>query len=373
MLDVAEILNKYFSDDSHYRMYDLLKTDSEYNIMVSNRNDGKSYQVKHYVILDSLLNDRKFVYMRRYGTEMTAYQNTSYYEDVNIEQLHKVLKKFAREISFDTIEYYSYRVWAVKYEKSGRRNYVKEIGRTMELATAGHFKSNVFLNCFNVLFEEFLTNEGYLIGEPQKFQHAVSTIMRDNTGKVFLLGNQEVRSFPYVREWGLIDFAQIKEKEIQRYKYENTNIACELCENTASKRTENKMFFGKARKNIVDGDWNVKEVPHLPVDYKICKSLYKLTLVHDNMKYRMEVLQDVEQLLYLYIYPCITKDNTPRVITKFYGKSNLETPTLTYVLNGDIVVDKLFRAGRVFYADNLTGTEIGNIAREYGLYKKGVI
>lgn len=365
IIDIPEILDKYFSDDLHYNARNILKTEAQYFIMVSNRNDGKSYQVKHYCVLDALLNNRKFVYIRRYGVEMSAYQNSNYYEDLNYEQIHKVLKKYARELNFDVIEYYASRIWCVKYDDTtGKRKYIKEIGRTLELASGGHYKSNVFANYINAIFEEFLTNEGYLIGEPKKFQDVLSTILRDETGKAFLLGNQEVRSFPYVREWGLINFHKIKEKEIQLYKTDFALLACELCENTAKKRGENKMFFGKARAHIVDGGWNVHEVPHLPVDYRDCKSLYKLTLVHENMKYRMEVLEN--ERLYLFVYPSTDKTDTKRVITKQYGASWWETPTLTSVTKGDMIVKELYKTGRVFYADNLTGTEVQAIAREYG-------
>lgn len=362
MKDIIKILDKYFSDNTHYRMRDLLEQDAQYNILMSVRNTGKSYQVKHYFVLDAILNNRRFVYMRRYGVEMRNVQVQSWFEDIDYEKINKICNT-----EYTCIRVYSSEMWLCTGD-GAKVERALLIGRSVCLATSGHVKSNVFKDYYNLILEEFATDQGYLQHEPKKLMDTISTVFRDTIGKVFLLGNLMARYFPYIEEWGLKNLPSIKPNEIQIYNFENVKIAAQFCENTAEKRNIKSMFFGSAKKNIEGNEWITYEQPHLPFEYKDAENLYAVTLEHMNMRYRIRLI-GYNGNMYCYVHPCkdYYKDTSfeYRIISKEVSVNPMHTTKLIEVCKGDRYLIDLIRKEKVFYSDNLTGTEFKNIIKEY--------
>ena len=64
-------------------------------------------------------------------------------------------------------------------------------------------------------------------------------------------------------------------------------IAVEYCANTNNKNT---MFFGQAAKQIVTGEWDVKEVPKLPRQLYEYEKIYEVMVVYQAFKFVLELL-----------------------------------------------------------------------------------
>lgn len=358
-MDIIKIMKKYFTNEDYYSLLSVMEQKAQYNLLVSSRTTGKSYQVKHYVLLDALLNDRYFVYTRRYGVEAKVEMLNSYWEDIDIVLINKICGTDYHCIQCIAGVYY-----IGKYNEQGIFQRLKRIGKAMVLATAGHMKSNVFKSYYNYVFEEVITGQGYLFDEPRLLMDSISTVFRDVIGTVFLLGNLIYPEFIYVEEWGLYDFWKLKITEIQIYYYEDVKIAVELCDNTAAKRNKKSMFFGNAKKNIVEGQFATQKQKILPFLRKDAQLVYIITLVHqEHLMYRLEVLEYKEEIC-LYVHPCdiITTD---RVVTKEWEFTPLQTRYLTPVTNGDKVILYLLKDDRIFFSDNLTGTVFRKIIKEY--------
>lgn len=359
-MDIIKLMKKYFTDSNYYSMLNLLKQETPYNVLLSARDTGKSFQIKHFLLLDAILNDRYFVYIRRYGVEMKVALVNSYWEDVKLPLINKICGT-----DYDTIQCVAGEIYMCKYvENTTTPKREKRVGRTVVLATAGHIKSTVFKNYYNVLLEEFITEQGYLFDEPRLLMDCISTILRDNVGLVFLLGNLIYRDFPYLGEWGLSHIFDLKSGEIQIYEIDGVKISVELCDNTASNRTLKSMFFGNAKKNIVGGEYVTQSQPHLPFNYKDAEPIYKLTILHSHMKYRLEILE-YENQLSLFVHPCNDGVLTHRIVTKQWEYDLLSTRYLYGLTEGDKIVIDLIKKDCVYFSDNLTGTEFRKIIKEY--------
>lgn len=356
-MDIKKIMKKYFTNHDYYSILNVLEQSVCYNLLLSARDTGKSYQVKHYVVLDALLNNKYFIYLRRYGVETRTAMVNSYWGDINLSLVNKICGT-----DYDAIQVTAGEIFACKYENNTLKR-TKKIGRVGVLATAGHLKSNVFKDYGNIVYEEVITEQGYLIDEPRLLMDFISTVFRDNAGTVFLLGNLITRDFPYIREWGLADLFNLKTGDIKIYLMEDVKILVEICSNTAEKRSIQSMFFGRAKKNIVEGEYVTQEQPHLPFEYRKSNPIYKLTLEHMHLKYRLEVLEYEKQIC-LYVHPC-TDTITRRVITREWQYDILSTRYLEPLTEGDDLVLGLINSDCVYFSDNLTGTEFRRIIKDY--------
>ena len=54
----------------YYDISNVLKTEAQYIILLGQRSNGKSYQAKLTVLKNAYETERKFVYLRRYKTEL---------------------------------------------------------------------------------------------------------------------------------------------------------------------------------------------------------------------------------------------------------------------------------------------------------------
>lgn len=356
--DIAKLMKKYFTDPAYYSMLNILEVGAEYNLLVSSRDAGKSYQVKHYCILDAVLNNRYFVYVRRYGVESRVEQLNSYWEDLDIVLINKICGS-----EYHGIQCIAGVFYIGKYNEKGVFQRERRIGKALVLATEGHVKSNVFKDYYNYLFEEIITDQGYLIGETRKLMSNISTVFRDTMGRVFLLGNLIYPEFPYVDDWGLVNFDKLKVGEIQTYKFDDITIAVELCENTAMARNKKTMFFGNAKKHILEGEYATQSQKMLPFKYKDATMIYSLTLQHTRLMYRFEVLEYEEQIS-LFIHPC-TEINTKRFVGKEWEYNALHSRYLTSITQGDRIVLYLIKNDKVYFSDNLTGTVFRKIIKQY--------
>lgn len=364
MIDILKIMKKELDTPVHYSMQELMKTRSKYYNMLSERNDGKSFQVKHYCILDALLNGFKFIFLGRYAVDMKLADVNSYFDDVN----YKVISKhYGKEIAF--IKATASMLYVYVYDDSGNIIQDTDIGRYLDLAGAGHKKKAVFKNYRNIIYEEYVTTSGYLFNEPTELQHLVSTVLRSEDGQIFLLGNILIRLNPYLRDWGIGDCRKLKEGEIKAYEIDGVKVAVQRCENTAKLRNTG-MFFGAARKSIVDGEYISMEYPHLPVKYDDCEILYSLNLVHENLGYVLSVLSHTDEQentdIFLFVYPTEKYKCKRQIRTDYNGDIN-QTSSFVILNKGDVIVKKLIDKSRIFYSDNLTGTEFNMIRTKYKL------
>lgn len=352
----------------YYRLDRIKKANADYNLLIGERSNGKSYAVKENSLIDAWNDSGMFIYLRRWQLETKANIVESYFADAPITSITNG--------TCNCVSVYRNECFFSNMDENGTITRVKKCGRVLYLSGAEHYKSMSFPNFNNIIFEEFMTNGGYLYNEVRLLFDIVSTVARRRSIKVWLIGNTISRLCPYFSEWELYNIPKQEQGTIEIYERQTdqidehgnpviVKIAVELCENSGN---NSKMFFGNSQKMITNGAWETKPQPHLPKKYIEYTRLYSILVEHSNFAYIAEVLRDNENSnLLLYVYPFTYKSKKPlRVISQNFTSSPFTTPRLTELCTGDIIVNKLIGRGKICFSDNLTGSEFLSILKEKG-------
>lgn len=344
------------SKKEYYNISKLLETKAQYMMLLGQRANGKSYQVKLTCLQDAYDNDTNFLYLRRWKEDIKEKSVTSYFGDMPVHKItkgeyDKVIAKFG-EILF------------VKYDEEGNMSAKKTIGRYCALNENERYKSQTFINYKYIIYEEFITDGVYLTKEPMILQQFVSTIARDKDITVFLVGNTLTRVCPYFNEWCLDGVLKQKIGTIDIYHYHtenggNTDIAVEYC---TSVKNESNMFFGLSAKQITSGEWEVEEVPKLPQPQKFYDKIYELLIIYNNFKFVMELLvEGNEGGRICYVYPYTKNRKIQRIITDEFSDKPYITKKLDVSKKPEQMIYECLRLEKVCYSDNLTGSDFKGV------------
>lgn len=347
---------------NYYDISNLLKTKAQWLMLLGQRANGKSYQVKKTILEESYATDNKFVYLRRYRADLKQIYVTAYFEDMPIEKITKGDYQSVRAINGN--------IYFIA-EKDGEISSKKLIGRYCALNESIRYKSQVFKNYTNIVYEEFITDEFYLVDEPRLLQQFVSTVARLDEVRVFLIGNTLSRVCPYFNEWCLEGVLKQKQGTIELYHYhmedsETVTIAVEYCSATSN---ENKMFFGQSAKQIITGEWDVKELPKLPRQQYEYEKLYELELTYQNFRFCLELLFEPRNGgVILFVYPLTSKRKIYRKITEEFSDLPNVSNKLDKDRRAEQIIIKCIQMDKICFSDNLTGSDFYKVLEKMHLY-----
>lgn len=335
----------------------LKNTGARWLIAVGGRNLGKSYSVKYDIVKNCYENHRNMIYIRRWGKDVKQQSVEDYFGDCPVKKITKG--------EYDGITaYHGYLYFYTLDEETQKPIKGREMGRYLALNESARYKSQVFQDVDDILFEEFIPDDNmYLDGnECTRLQNLVSTILRSNTGRVWLIGNTLSRVSPYVKEFALDGFLKMKQGQIDLYHYKvdggEVLLAVEYC---AKQTYENTMFFGRASKQIANGEWEVEEVPHLEKELDKYECLYDLMIEFQSFKFILKLLVDPDnggRLCYIYPY---TKDvdhfSGFRILTDRFSTDPFISARLDMNKRPEKYISDCFRLNKLCYSDNLTGAD----------------
>lgn len=211
-----KLIKKYYKHKAHdYELSETMDlTDDtgrhpDIAFIYSGRERGKSYEVTMRCLMDAWYDDKCFMYVRRH--EATNFQIESYFND-------------KRDLISDMTDGMADGVWSKQgqlffyttEEKNGKKKRVevKRVGYYIPLSGQGNHKSEQFPDCYRLLFEEVLTNDPYLSGEPERLYNLISTVSRSKPDfRVYLVSNLVSYVNPYSKAWGL-NFGRNKPGEV---------------------------------------------------------------------------------------------------------------------------------------------------------------
>ena len=334
-------------------------------LLLGERANGKSFAVKETVIKDAYKNDIQFAYIRRYAEDIKDYLVTEYFDDIIFNANgHQYIKEWTGG-EYTTITAYQKNIYFANYdEEKGRIIKGKKIGRMFGLSASEHYKSLSFPNIKNLVYEEFITDGYYLSGnggEPKKLLNLMSTILRNEKGKLYCIGNKVSRICPYFGEWGLVNISKQKIGTVDIYSLKEENTTTRIgVYMTHSMNFNSGMFFGNANKAINKGEWETDEQPHIKGHRDDYKSIYTLVMKYDKSTFLCEFLQSNinPELFTWYVTPKTTpiQDNT-RIVANSYNISNLCTIGFIPLTPAENTIFSMLKQGKVCFSDNLTGTE----------------
>lgn len=346
----------------YYELQHLLDCKCFWMLLYGMRSNGKSYAVKKKLIEDAM-QGITFVYLRRWGDDIKGPGVEAYFDDMPFNELTD-----GQYVGIKAYQGYLYFYTIGEDDKPVRVG--GAIGRYCALNLYERYKSQVFKNCGNIVYEEFLTDKVYLNNEPKLLMQFVSTVARDRDINVFMIGNTISRVCPYFDEWGLAKGIHNQKPgtiNIYHLKGENgvVDIAVENCEAVT---TSSKMFFGHASKQIIRGEWDVDDVPKLLKPYEFYSLLYEMTVIAGEFKYIMQLMSDDENGgLFVYVYPNTKERKTMRTISPDFNTSPWITNGLRHDIKAECCIADCIRNGKLCYSDNLTGTDFRKVMTTYDL------
>ena len=227
----------------YYSLNNILKLKSDFNFIIGQRANGKSYAVKKYILNDYKKTGNKFVMIRRYATDVKKQFIERYFSDF-------LISEYVENATFITMRA------GVIYAATREKNKVvllKEIGYCLALNNQIKYKSMAFNDVKTIVFEEFNAND-YLPMEVSEFFNLYSTINRaKNEVRCFFIGNAVTKFNPYVVAFNLIDaMRDMKHGDIKQYTVNNVTIAVEYCKIVKSIQEKTPEFL---QKNINEGEY----------------------------------------------------------------------------------------------------------------------
>lgn len=341
---------------NYYNIKNLLETGAQWMMLLGQRANGKSYQVKLTALKDAYNDKGLFVYLRRYKADLKQAYVTAYFEDMPISSITNG--------EYDTVRAFNGFIYFMTLDEDGVAEKRKLIGRYCALNESIRYKSQVFQGYDKVIYEEFITDDVYLSDEPRLLQQFISTVARLDEIKVFLIGNTLSRVCPYFSEWCLEGVLKQKQGTIELYHYhtedgEDVTLAVEYCTNT---NNENKMFFGQSAKQIITGEWDVKELPKLPKAKYEYEKLYELQVDYQSFSFVLELLfEPKDGGKILFVYPKTGERKIQRIITDKFSDSPFITNRLLKTRKAEVLIAECIALDKICYSDNLTGSDFTKV------------
>lgn len=352
--------------EKYYSLKGIKKLNCEYNILLGERANGKSYSVKDEVLKNAWQNKEEFIYLRRWREDIRRVSIINYFADMDI-------KKYTKG-NYDSIEVYQGGIYFANEKPDGKKERGQLIGHAIPLTGETHFKSQLFPKVSTVIYEEFITDSGYLRNEPDTLMSLISTIFRRRSGRVFLIGNTMSRVCPYFSAWQLENVPRQKMGTIEIYKFntkrldENNepviiNIAVEYCESTST----SSMIFGSTSSMAVGGAWQTENQNTFTEPIEHLKKFYKILFEHDTFKFCILLVTGKDKIPFLAVYPYTKKVNVKdfnRIISNKLYMTRFYSECLDVITKYDNLFLQLLKQNKIQFSDNLTGTEFYRILKE---------
>lgn len=186
---------------------------------VGQRGVGKTYSAKVRCLEEFFTKRKKFIYVRRWTTEINGRELQSVFSDVMNGENAEVNEWIA---DYDkNAKYRNFHVlpkaglfYLVGEKNDGSLEWIEDIGKITCISKAEQFKGGAYMDYTTILFDEFITELGYVMGdrEPELFSKIVSSVGRATSEKhnkdlkIILCGNPDasIEANPYLYSLSLI-------------------------------------------------------------------------------------------------------------------------------------------------------------------------
>lgn len=368
----------------YYDISHLLKDypDAYYYMAFGERSNGKTYSAINYAIERYFKHGEQFAYIRRFG------------EDVKRKNLSTLLAAHVengriKELSggtFSLVTYTGGKFFAYSYdETNGKGVSDKEpMGYAFDLNAMEHHKSTSYPKVTTIIFDEFLSRQGYLANEFVLFMNTLSTIIRDRMNvKIFMIGNTVNKYCPYFTEMGLTHVKDQKPGTTDVYTYSDTglSVVVEYCDPMAKRGGKNSdvyfAFDNPQLKMITSGSWEIAIYPHLKTRYRPKDIMYNFFIMFDGATLHGEIITtDTEYFCFIHPKTTPIKDEDQDIIytNEPNEKWNYKIGIYNQKDSLSLVICKMISENKIFFSDNETGEIMRNFlmwSTQYNIVKGG--
>lgn len=362
-------------NEQFYSLDKIKKRGAEYNLIIGERSNGKTYSVKMEMLKAFAKSGAQSALIRRWDEDFKGARGSNMFSDiVENRELQKIFGD-----KYTGIVYYRH-AWYLTYIDENTKKPVKEIEPfcyAFALTAMEHDKSTSYPKVKIILFDEMLTRKQYLPDEFILFMNVLSTIIRTRDDVIiYMLGNTVSHFSPYFGEMGLKHIRQMKQGDIDVYTYgENgCKLAVEYIGESKHLKKSNKYFaFDNPKLNMIkSGAYELDIHPHLTRRYKSTDIIFIYFVLYEEFILQCEVV-NIDNEVFTYVHEKTTElkdpDNDLIYTTEITSKPNYRVGILK---PRDKMGDKVayfYKHNLVFYQSN----EIGEIMTNYIKDTDGVI
>ena len=353
----------------YYNLKNILSKNAQYNLIIGERSNGKTYAVLEYAIKQYTKYGKQCALVRRFSEDFRGRRAATMF-DAHVH--NKLIEKYSNG-EWSDVYYYSFRWYLCKYDEKGNR--IKDENPFcygFSLSGSEHDKGNSYPNINTIIFDEFITRTMYLPDEFTLFSNLISTIIRQREDiRIFMLGNTVNKyGCPYVDEMGLKHFKNMKQGDIDLYRYGESElrVAVEYCKPNKDGKPNNYYFaFDNPKLSMITGGtWEIDIYPHLPEKYKPKDVALYFYINYSNEWLCGEVVI-LPGMSFIYIHPQ-TKELTEEQIHNniIYSPEYSPLPNWNRRINEPKTnitkkIAQYFYTDKVFYSSN----DCGEIMRNY--------
>lgn len=356
-----------------FKFYDirrLLKDypESYYYVVFGERSNGKTYSALDYALERYHKNGEQFAYLRRWGEDIRKKNLVNLFSG-HVEN-GRVSQIFDNE--WNQIYYGSSRFYLERTNDDGDIERADDpCGFAFDLNSMEHYKSTSFPRITTIIFDEFMSRNGYLPNEWVLFANSLSTIIRhrDNV-KIIMLGNTVNKYCPYFKEMGLNHISDQKPGTVDVYHYGDSELTVAVEYTGTSVKHGGKAsdvyfsFDNPELKMITGGAWEIAIYPHLSVKYRPKDVVYNFFVQFEEEVLHGEIVSlDSGPFIFLHRKTTPIKDETEDIVytTKPDERWNFRMALTKHSDKLSLFILKCVRENRVFYSTN----EIGEVFRNY--------
>ena len=356
--------------NDHWTGDRIRKENADYNIVVGERGNGKTYDIQKMCIEKFLKTGEQCFLLRRWMEDVKPSNAANFWDGNLLAKLTDMSGGRFRNIVLRGMRYI-----AVNYDDKGKPivNEENTIGFIWDVNEAERLKGQSFPCVTNIVFEEFisLSQMGYIPDEVTLFLNCLSTIIRDRTNvKVWMLGNTVNPYNPYFKHFG-IKGLELRQGEI--WTKTDTLTGCKLAVEFCAQRrqgslkgTSAKYFaFGTADGStdmILTGQWQLPDYPLKK--FRATQSVKKYVVLFDDRKMMMHLMINDNGDPYLYVRTLqdfritddlIVMDLLPNM------KKNYYTAFQNLPLNDTTrMIYSLLTNKKIYFDDRMTGAYFYN-------------
>lgn len=382
------------SEKKYWSASEILKTKADICMVLGEKGNGKSYDIKLRLLKNFIDNGKKFAYFRRYREDIKDLDIEEWLADMAIDN-----KGNRRVYELTSGEWNRFKVYrgeiflardelVTKKRRATGEEYEElvtvkgpMIGKAFYVSKQGyqHTASHAYVGYNMGVYEEFITSAIQEDDEPDTFMKMVSTIFRDEEYTIFLLGNRISRHNPYFRAWQLTDALKQKPGTIDVYEEERydekldkvikTKLAIEQCPTAGS----NAKIFGGIKKSILGASYDVKsDVQLFRDDFSKYTCMYEVLFKYDENYLLRAMVDEKTGNAFCLVSAYRGQRDIKRKIQKEFSYDPLTTTRFYDNIEAERKIVNLIRMGKICYLDSLTGTEFPLVLKKIGVMIGGI-
>lgn len=355
-----------------FNFYDIRKIlkdypDAFYYVVFGERSNGKTYSALDYALERYKKTGEQFAYVRRWGEDIRK-KNLSTLFSGHAEN-GRIGKIFDGE--WNQIYYGSSKFYLERRTEDDVIRADENCGFAFDLNSMEHYKSTSFPRVTTIIFDEFMSRNGYLPNEWILFANTLSTIIRhrDNV-KIIMLGNTVNKYCPYFSEMGLNHIKDQKPGTVDVYHYGDSGLTVVTEYTGTSIKQGGKAsdvyfsFDNPELKMITGGAWEISIYPHLDVKYRPKDVITNFFIEFEDDLLHGEIVS-LEEGPFVFIHrkttPIKNEDTDIVYTTRPEVKWNYRMCLTKHSDKLSLFILKCLRENRIFYSTN----EVGEVFRNY--------